>query len=406
MNALQRFSSVESMIRELRPETPVYCLDAAALRRNVRTFIDHFPGTTLYAVKCNPHPAVLEVIRQAGIDHFDVASIGEIQKVGRQFPEAHLFFMHPVKTLSAIRTAFRDYAVRNLVVDHPDELRKIALALGPGAEPARVRVFVRMKTQPDAGTSFVLSKKFGADAAAAESLLREVASIGFSAGIAFHVGSQCTTTAPYVDALREAHRVAGRSGVAISAVDVGGGFPADYPGANPPPLTDYFEVIGRGLEPFRRDFGQLDVYCEPGRAIVASAVAVVTQVHLRKGDQLYLNDGFYGSLCEAQQSAGSIKLNGHTLTADGPRSGEQQLFSLFGPTCDSCDSLGDAVHLDRDTAMGDWIVFSDMGAYSNALVTDFNGFQSNHFVAVGEDTEPAESQTDDGGYSNRRRAGS
>jgi ornithine decarboxylase len=383
MSALERFASIENMIRELRPEAPVYCLDAAALRRNARLFVEHFPGTTLYAVKCNPHPAVLDVIHGAGIEHFDVASIGEIQKVGKQFPAAHLFFMHPVKTLGSIRTAFREYGVRNFVVDHPDELRKIALALGPGADTGSVRVFVRMKTRPDAGTSFVLSKKFGADEEDAVRLLRDVASLGFAAAIAFHVGSQCTTTAPYAEALRDARRVAERSGVAISAVDVGGGFPAYYPGVGAPPLSEYFNVIACGLEPLRKEFPGLDVYCEPGRAIVASAISVVTQVHLRKGDQLYLNDGFYGSLCEAQQSAGSIKLNGRTLTVDGARNGPRRLFSLFGPTCDSHDSLGDAVQLEQDTAMGDWVVFDDMGAYSNALVTDFNGFQSDHFVAVG-----------------------
>jgi len=328
MDALERFVSIEQMIRELRPEAPVYCLDAAELRRNVRLFVDHFPGTTLYAVKCNPHPAVLDVIHAAGIDHFDVASIGEIEKVGQQLPRARLFFMHPVKTLSSIRSAYRDHAVRDFVVDHPDELRKIALALGPGAEPAGVRVFVRIRTEPHAGTSFVLSKKFGAGEDDALQLLKDVAALGFAAAIAFHVGSQCTTTAPYAEALADTLRLAGRSGVDIRAVDVGGGFPAYYRGVAAPPLQEYFEVIGRGLEPLRREFPQLEVFGEPGRAIVASAIAVVTQVHLRKGDQLYLNDGFYGSLCEAQQSGGSIPLNGRTFTASGPREGAQRLYSL------------------------------------------------------------------------------
>jgi ornithine decarboxylase len=386
MTALPHYASVQDMIRHLRPDFPVYCVDVARLRNNVREFVEHFPGTTLFAVKCNPQTHVLGIIHAAGIDHYDVASIGEIEHVGRQFPAARMFYMHPVKTVSSIAAAYRDFHVREFVVDHIDELCKIPLAIaaaggGYGNAP-RVRVFVRIKTRPAAGTSFVLSRKFGAEHDQAVQLLREVERLGYAAGIAFHVGSQCTTTAPYTEALDDAFRIVAASGVRISAVDVGGGFPAYYPGVNAPPLPDYFNVIAGGLEQFRAGENGIDVFCEPGRAIVASAVSIVTQVHLKKDNMLYLNDGFYGSLVEANQAEGSIRLSGQTFTEAGPRSGEAQLYSLYGPTCDSLDALGDAVWLAGDTAMNDWVVFDHMGAYSNALVTEFNGFQSNYFVAI------------------------
>jgi ornithine decarboxylase len=390
MSSLPTYASVQEMIRRLQPEFPVYCVDVAELRRNVRRFVEHFPGTTLYAVKCNPHPAVLAIIHDAGISHFDVASIGEIDKVGKLFPTARMFYMHPVKTVSSVTAAYRDFAVREFVVDHVDELRKIPLAISraglgagqPAGDTSAVRVFVRIKTREVPGTSFVLSKKFGADADQAAELLREIDRLGYASGIAFHVGSQCTTTAPYQEALDDARRIVAASGVCITAIDVGGGFPAYYPDVKAPDLLEYFAVIARGLEQFRPAQNGIQVYCEPGRAIVASALSIVTQVHLRKDNRLYLNDGFYGSLVEANQAEGSIKLSGQTFTSAGPCHGDPLLFSLYGPTCDSLDALGDAVWLDRDTATGDWVVFDHMGAYSNALVTEFNGFQSNYFVAI------------------------
>jgi ornithine decarboxylase len=384
MTSLPTYASIGDMIQRLRPEFPVYCVDLGRLRRNVRRFVEHFPGTTLYAVKCNPEPAVLDIIHAAGIDHFDVASIGEVDKVGKLFPDAKLFFMHPVKTVSSIAAAYRDYGIRQFVVDHIDELGKIPRALAQGGNPALVRVFVRIKTRTVPGISFVLSKKFGAEAEQAIALLREIERLGYAAGIAFHVGSQCTTTTPYQEALDDAYRIVTASGVRITAIDVGGGFPAHYPDVKAPDLLDYFAVIGRGLEQFNPQQNGIDVYCEPGRAIVASAVSIVTQVHLRKDNMLYLNDGFYGSLVEANQAEGSIKLSGQTYTKAGPANGEPLLFSLYGPTCDSLDALGDAVWLDRNTTTDDWVVFDHMGAYSNALVTEFNGFQSNYFVAIEE----------------------
>jgi ornithine decarboxylase len=392
MTSMPSYVSVQDMIQRLRPEFPVYCVDVAELRRNVRRFVEHFPGTTLYAVKCNPHPAVLAVINDAGIDHFDVASIGEVEKVGKLFPAARMFYMHPVKTVSSVSAAYRDFGVRDFVVDHCDELRKIPLAIAQAGglandmsgDAAKVRVFVRIKTREVPGTSFVLSKKFGADADQAAALLREIDSLGYAAGIAFHVGSQCTTTAPYQEALDDAYRIVTASGVRITAIDVGGGFPAYYPNVKAPDLLDYFSVIARGLEQFSPGQNDIQVYCEPGRAIVASAQSIVTQVHLRKDSSLYLNDGFYGSLVEANQAEGSIKLSGRTFTVTGPSNGAPLLFSLYGPTCDSLDALGDAVWLDRNTANDDWVVFDHMGAYSNALVTEFNGFQSNYFVAIEE----------------------
>ncbi len=112
--------------------------------------------------------------------------------------------------------------------------------------------------------------------------------------------------------------------------------------------------------------------CEPGRALVAHAVSVVTQVQLRKDDQLYINDGVYGSLSETVDAGVKLPARAHRLT--GALTGAPKDFILNGPTCDSLDVLPSTFSLPSDIDEGDWIEIDRVGAYSNALATRFNGF--------------------------------
>ena len=86
-----------------RPEEPMHCLRPAAIVGAARAFVAGFPDDVLYAVKCNPEPAVLRALWTGGVRHFDCASIGEVALVRTMFPDAHIAFMHPVKARGAIR---------------------------------------------------------------------------------------------------------------------------------------------------------------------------------------------------------------------------------------------------------------------------------------------------------------
>ena len=163
---LRRFQSVEAMVSVLRPGNPVYCLRPAALGMAAALFRDSFRGHTLYAVKCNPHPVILETLRDAGIDHFDAASIPEIAAVRALGDDVAAHYMHPVKTRDAILTAYTVYGVRHFAVDHPDELEKILYETNRAADLA---ILVRFAT-PGGVARYDLSAKFGADAAGAAAL--------------------------------------------------------------------------------------------------------------------------------------------------------------------------------------------------------------------------------------------
>ena len=380
----QRFDDVVSVVRALRPSYPVYCLRPELMAETARRFISMFPGTVLYAVKCNPHPAVLEALYRGGVRHFDTASLPEIAQICETYPNAFAYFMHPVKARAVIRTTHSVYGIEHFVVDHKNELRKVLEETG-GKD---IVVIVRLKTEDTGDALYDLASKFGAEPDEAIALLREAAEIGCRTGLAFHIGSQCSEPRVYRQALALTGEVIARAGVEIDCLDVGGGFPAHYANAEVPPLENYMAEIRTGLKDIDLK-PTIKVFSEPGRALVAGGCSLLTQVQLRKGQRLYINDGIYGSLSEMVQV--NIRMPMRLIRLDGTPSETLRPFTLNGPTCDSLDVLPGTFELPEDAREGDWIEIDQVGAYSNALATNFNGFYPGTFVEVHDAPPAAES---------------
>lgn len=372
--ALRHFTDPEAMIAALEPGYPVYCLRPHVLADTAKIFLDGFDGIVMYAVKCNPHPVVLKSLFEAGIRHFDTASLTEIAAVREAHPEAEACFMHPVKSRAALLSAHKVYELRHYVIDHEDELAKILEVTG--GDPT-VNILVRLSTPPGKAL-FELSGKFGACEYEAVKLVRAVHEAGLTAGVAFHVGSQCIDPEAYIRAIGIAGRVMEDSGVPVRYLDVGGGFPARYANHGAPPLADYFAAIRQGLAALPPDPERITM-CEPGRALVAGACSLVVQVHLRKDNALYINDGIMHSMSEM---AAGIDLPARLLRPNERHAAVDTEFTIFGPTCDSADVLPNKVPLPADIREGDWIEFGQIGAYSNAMATRFNGFHPDTFVTV------------------------
>ncbi len=365
-----RFSSIDEVIREMEPSHPVFCIFPDVLRARARAFVEGFPGTVLYAVKCNPHPFVLEALAEGGISHFDTASLNEIAKIAELMPAARCYFNHPVKGRGALDAASKIFGLKDYVVDHADEIDKLISIAGTD-----ITVEVRIAT-PKGKAVYDLSAKFGATPDNAVALLKEAKRRGCRTALAFHVGSQCTDPAAFRVAMELAAGVRDRAGVALEYLDVGGGFPAIYK-MNVPPLADYFGVIARA----RDDLGfDIPLLAEPGRALVADGCSVLTQVHLRKGDDLYINDGIYGCLSEIRD--GDLDPPVRAISRSGAIEGVAQPFRIFGPTCDSLDVLKLPFHLPEAIQEGDWIEFGQMGAYSIGMQTGFNGFITDTIVCI------------------------
>ena len=215
----QSFPDVPSVAMALTPSYPVYCVRPAVLQENARRFVTQFPGTVLYAIKCNPHSLVLKSLYKGGIRHFDTASLPEIAKVREIFSDAEAYFMHPVKGRAVIRSAYRVYGIRHFVVDHPSELDKVIEETGG----KNLTIVVRIWTPPDEHTTYHLAEKFGAQPDEAAELLKDAAKRGCKVGVAFHVGSQCQDPKAYRVALDLVGEIMEAAGCDLDCIDVGGG---------------------------------------------------------------------------------------------------------------------------------------------------------------------------------------
>ena len=370
-----QFNDVAAVARALRPSYPVYCVRPDVLTTAAKRFINQFPGTVLYAVKCNPHPLVLNALFKGGVRHFDTASLTEIAQISDSFDDAHTYFMHPVKARAVIKSAYKVYGVRHFIVDHMDELTKIIDEIGAQG----ITIIVRVNTPPANDALYHLAAKFGATPDEAVALMRAAQKQGCGVGLAFHVGSQCRSPEAYGTALQIVGEVIARAGIEPACIDVGGGFPAAYGDRPVPSLDAYMDAIRRGLKQLKLS-PTVEIFSEPGRALVADGCSLLTQVQLRKDNRLYINDGIYGSLSEMSQVA--VRLPARLIRLDAPVSEDTGEFVLNGPTCDSLDVLPGTFTLPADVREGDWIEIDQVGAYSNALATRFNGFYPETFVQV------------------------
>lgn len=366
------------LVRERSPERPVALVRPDAVAVAARWFQDNLKADVFYAVKANPSRWVIETLVAAGVTAFDVASLAEVELVRSVIPDARLAFMHPVKSRSAITRAYFDHGVRTFSLDSHDELQKILDATG-GAKD--LNLIVRMAVSAD-GAAYTLSGKFGVSPDQAPGLLLAVrqAVVDGLMGVSFHVGSQCMRPSAYQAAMAQVGRAISRAGVFVDIVDVGGGFPSVYPGMVPPDMSEYADAIHRGFNEMPVS-ETTELWCEPGRALVAESSSILCRVDLRKGDALYLNDGSYGSLFDATHSRWPFPCK---LVRDGEAAGELKPFRFYGPTCDSIDHMPGPFWLPADVREGDFIEIGMLGAYGVAMSTGFNGYGEHDIVAVGD----------------------
>ena len=160
------------------------------------------------------------------------------------------------------------------------------------------------------------------------------------------------------------------AGVTVDVIDVGGGFPSVYPGAEAPSLDAYFAVIHRAFEALPVSYSA-ELWAEPGRALCAEYASVLVRVEARRGDVLHLNDGAYGSLFDAAHIDWKFPV---ALVRERPSRAKDMAFSFYGPTCDDMDFMRGPWELPADIKTGDYVEIGMLGAYGSAMRTGFNGF--------------------------------
>lgn len=363
------------MLTSLNPIAPVYCVHPNLYAAAVDEFAAGFPGRVLFAVKANNDPLVLDELASAGIAHYDCASLDEIALVKSRRPGSQCYLMTPVRLPGAARKAFEQYETRHFMVDDVGAVAPLAEEI----DASTCVIFARMAVHHDSAVED-LSSKFGAVPEDIPQILEAIRKIDAEPALAFNVGSGVRDPLAYAHAIDVAKGVLEDLPFRIRLVDIGGGFPRNYPGYEVPALEEYFDVIREHAVqmPLAEN---AELLAEPGRALAAPGLSTVARVLLRKKDRIYINDGMYGAFWE-------LRFAGHKRHAvkayrDGERieNGVEQ-FVVFGPTCDSSDRLPERVGLPRDIRVGDFIEFEATGAYSLSGRTDFNGFYSDTVVRI------------------------
>lgn len=274
---MRKFTDVNELVNTLKPDFPVYCIRPESIKTSTQFFKNNFPGKVLYAVKTNPDRNVLSHIINNGIENFDAASINEIQLIRSLKPDAHIYFMHTVKSRNDIAEAYFNLGIKDFALDTKDELIKILDATNNAKD---LTLYVRIAISNE-HAEIDLSRKFGAHASEALGLVRLCKEHANKIGISFHVGSQCMHKVSFTKAITEVGNIIKKTKIIPDIINVGGGFPSIYPDLNPEPLENYLDEIKNSIAKLNLPFSP-ELICEPGRAIVAESGSTIVKVNLRK----------------------------------------------------------------------------------------------------------------------------
>jgi ornithine decarboxylase len=366
------FADAAELSQRLNPIDPVFCFSAEALRARAQEFLQGFPGEVAYAVKANPGEHVLLTLSGCGLGQFDVASVHEMRQVRSVAPRARFHYHNPVKSREEIEEAYRTYGCMRYAADDLQEIYKIVQTIG---HASGIEIAIRFRLPRLGGSSaHDFSSKFGATRPEAVELLKSVAALGFSPVLTFHPGSQCRDPLAYVGHISAAAKISRRAGVALSSLNVGGGFPVRTRDETVPPLQVFFDAIEKAS---KKEFGsnapQLE--CEPGRGIVALSTSILTRIKLVKHrrNEVFVNDGIYGALMEVYQVP-DIVPPARAMRGGKVLEGPARPWTIYGPTCDPLDRLPVKFELPVDIRENDFIEFGSVGAYGEATSTRFNGY--------------------------------
>jgi ornithine decarboxylase len=363
-----------------RHGTPLFILDHQKLRDNYRTFKKNLPRVQCYyAVKANPHPEIIKTLFLEG-SSFDVASYDEFMQIYeyiKHFEEKDqdLFIWDKIifsNTIKDRATLGKIKRYRPLVTfDNSEELKKIKDHCDTAGLILRLKV-------PDTGSQVEMSSKFGAEPGDADPLIRQASDAGLVVeGVSFHVGSQCTNFDNYTEALAIASMIlkdARKKGYPLKILDIGGGFPVPYD-AQVPEFEKLANIIN--AECNRLFPEDIEIMAEPGRFIAATAATLITEIigkSRRDGKVFYyINDGIYHTF--------SGVIFDHWLpNFRSFRRGTKEVCAVVGPTCDSFDKISLSVQLPGNLEIGDYLLTENIGAYSIASSTRFNGFNGARII--------------------------
>ncbi len=358
-------------LKTLSYETPFFLFSKKKILDNYQEFKKLFPNSLVYyAMKANSEPEVLKTLYKAGCG-FEVASKYELDYLKKlKIPANKMIYGTSVKPASHIKE-FVKYGVDIFSCDSLPEIEKIA-ALAPGS-----KVYVRTIAN-DSGSVFKFSEKFGTDTTSIIPLLQRAKELGSHPyGISFHVGSQASDPKAWAStilSLRSIIQDLKETGITLDILDLGGGFPCNYASNEAVPTLK--EIAKYTMKEYKKLPYLPQLILEPGRGMIANtaiAVAsVIARIERRANTWLFLDLGVYNGLFETMAYQGSTRYPVSSTRPVGAAG--ESLFELAGPTGDSPDVITREALLPNDIAVGDKLIFYNVGAYSLSVTSQFNGF--------------------------------
>jgi ornithine decarboxylase len=363
--------------------TPVVVIDHDIIRKNYAGFKKHLPKVQCYfAVKANPAPEIVRTLYKTGAS-FDVASLPEFMlvydnikrlppKQQQDFIWDKIIYANPTKPKETLLAL--DQYKPLVTYDNLNELKKIRQFAPHAGVVLRLRV-------DNTGSQCELSSKFGCATGEAVDLIKAAFAMGLVVeGLSFHVGSQCTNFQNFVQALNAAAAVMRESksrGHEIKILDIGGGFPAPY-NKHVRPFRELARVINAEID--RLFAPNIQILAEPGRFLVATAATSVARIigkAVRDGKPCYyIDDSVYHTFS-------GIIFDHCQYHLKAFKKGKTDICAVFGQTCDGLDTISQSEEL-PDLEIEDLVYAENIGAYSNASATWFNGFPPAKVVHINQ----------------------
>uniref|UniRef100_A0A669DE00 Ornithine decarboxylase 1 n=1 Tax=Oreochromis niloticus TaxID=8128 RepID=A0A669DE00_ORENI len=376
---------IDGKIRQLYSgsEEPFYVVNLDNILERHLQWISLLPRVKpFYAVKCNNTTAVLKMLSALDTG-FDCASKAEIElALSLGVKPDDIIYAHTTKPLSHIRYACA-HRVNLMTFDNEEELLKISLV------HPQAKLVIRIAVD-DSKSMVRLSPKFGARLPTVRQLLERARELNLEVvGVSFHVGSGCTKSSAFRQAIEDARcvfDVASFLGFQMRLLDIGGGF--SKIGDFQERFEEFSQVINGSLDEFFPPVSGLEVIAEPGRYYVESAFTLAVNViakrvlpnHHSSLMMYYINDGVYGSMSCITFDPAHSKLEPYPHRAV-KKSEPRYRSIIWGPTCDSIDKITESYWI-PELYVGDWLLVDNMGAYTVSVTTDFNSFEKAHIYTV------------------------
>ena len=364
-------------VKQLAEEfgTPLYIYSRATLERHWHAFdsaLEKHPHLICYAVKANSNIGILNVMAKLG-SGFDIVSQGELERVLAAGGEASKVVFSGVaksraEIMRALEVGIRCFNVESIAELH--HINQIAGEMGKVAPISlRVNPDVDAHTHPYISTG-LKENKFGVSVDEAREVYKLAATLPHVriTGMDCHIGSQLTELQPFLDATDRLIRLIEQlqeDGITLKHLDLGGGLGVTYTDETPPHPSDYATALLNKL----KDYEDLEIILEPGRAIAANAGILVAKVQYLKSNESRnfaitdtgMNDMIRPALYEAYMNI--IEIN-RTLER------EKAIYDVVGPVCETSDFLGKQREL--AIAEGDYIAQRSAGAYGASMSSNYN----------------------------------